>query len=223
MLRRFVVLVAFLGAGCHGFLKRDAEICAPAGCPIAAPEAAICCPPQPPCAPPPCPPPPPKQAAPPEKAPPEKAPPEQVEHVNQQAQIAQEVMLVPRTVYVPYVAQTPVTPVRLSAVNTIPGRVNSIVERRDLETQPTPPAAPSRQEEMPPAERQQLLDMCKQLADQLSRLEQAQRRAAQAVPCPPPCPPCPLLQTIPFPSCPPTPALPANECAPLPTGPVHHD
>jgi hypothetical protein len=197
MLRQFVALIAMLGAGCHGFPWRQTEWSAPPG--------AECCGPQRPCAQPCAPPPapcveapPPKQPPPQRQAPPEQAAPtpERVERVQPQAQIAQEVMLVPRTVYVPYVAQTPVSPVRLSAVNTVPGRVTTFEERRELLAQPAPPSPPSRREEAAPPEREQLLEMCRQLSDKLNRIEEAQHRLSQTAPCPPTPQPCSPPQTL---------------------------
>jgi hypothetical protein len=109
-----------------------------------------------------------------------------VEHVEHQAQIAQDVMLVPRMVYVPYVAQTPVAPVRLSAFNTIPGRLTGMVERRETETPAAgPPPAPAL---TGPTDQDQLREQIKQLTEKLNRCEEALRRAYQPAtsPCPPP-------------------------------------
>jgi hypothetical protein len=208
MLKRFLILVAVLGAGCQGFPRRNAEPSTPGSCPPAIGQGAECPAPQAcgqqPCAPPPPPCPPPKKQAAPEKAP--SPPAEQVERVQQQAQIAQEVMLVPRTVYVPYVAQTPVAPVRLSGVNTIPGRVSSILERRELEPQAAPPSPPSRQEEAaPPPEREKLQELCRQLNERLNRIE---AQMCQPPPCAPLPQECPVIQPQPSLPCPNPPAAP---------------
>jgi hypothetical protein len=142
--------------------------------------------------------------------------------VDQQPQIAQEVMLVPRTVYVPYVAQTPVAPVRLTTVHTVPGRLSTLIEQRSAEVPAAaPPAPPARAEEFAPGEREQFLEQIKQLSEKLSRLEEAQRRASQPVPCPAAPPPCNVPQASAPPLClPPQTGYPqGGPVAPTPNSP----
>jgi hypothetical protein len=117
-------------------------------------------------------------------------------------------MLVPRTVYVPYVAQTPVAPVRLAGVGTLQGSVTGVVERRETETLSVPPPERCEPERLPPerrpeglAEDQEIRQLIKMLKDKIDRLEEAHRCLLQApppqqlpqgpaLPCPTPSP-CP--------------------------------
>jgi hypothetical protein len=183
-----LILVVLCGTGCQGVLSR----CGPQG---SSEFPSACGPAAPPCpapCPQPCPQPCPsekpahKEAAPPPPKPQEKQV-ERVEQVSHQAQIAQEVMLVPRTVYVPYVAQTPVAPVRLSSLNAIEGRVTGITERREFE-----------QRAVEPDINQRLADLDKKLntlVDVLENhhqvLEGLKKQAAPPPPCPAPSAPLP--------------------------------
>ena len=108
------------------------------------------------------------------------------------AAIAQEVLLVPRTVYVPYVAQTPTAPVKLTSEMTVLPPVGA--PSPPPVGAPSPPVgAPAPPTVCPPPTvpcEQEMVDVCKKLNQRLDHLEQCirDRKAPSAV-----CPPAPLL------------------------------
>jgi hypothetical protein len=114
--------------------------------------------------------------------------------------IAQEVMLVPRTVYVPFVAQTPLAPVRLSALGAgaapAPEPAPSTAAPQPQQAPPQPERLPQPQQAPPvcQAPGPDLADLLGKLNARLDRLEaQLARPAMEPCPCPTPCPgPCPM-------------------------------
>jgi hypothetical protein len=164
-MRRLLYLGLLLAsAGCHPLHERCRPECG-IGAPCPAPEKKVSAP------------------APEKKvsAPaPEKAP--EVTH----AAVAQEVMLVPRTVYVPYVAQTPTAPVRLTSDMTVVPPVSAPSPPQAGAPSPPPVGAPT-----PPAApcEQDMVDICKKLNQRLDYLEQCLRDRKGSTP---PCPPAPL-------------------------------
>jgi hypothetical protein len=174
------------------------------------------CPPGPcpsaPCAPaaPVCQPPPPKVEAPrpPVRAP---APVETQTEVRTQTQqaagaVAQDILLVPRTVYVPYAAQVPVAPARLAGL-AAPGPVHTVTEQRTLTTDRQPAVAECRESDTT------TLELLKALRALNDKLDEQRKMMTAPVPerlhapapipesLPPPCPaglpPCSGVQ----PSC----------------------
>jgi hypothetical protein len=100
--------------------------------------------------------------------------------------VAQDILLVPRTVYVPYAAQVPVAPARLSAI--APGAAvrTTVTERRETEQT-------ERREDALGASAADILQTLRALNERLDRLEKERLQAAPAAPtCPPSAgmPPC---------------------------------
>jgi hypothetical protein len=107
-----------------------------------------------------------------------------------QAALSQEVMLVPRTVYVPFVAQTPLAPVRLGALTQ--GGATFTTERRET-SESLPDRAPRREEDRAPPRREEdrapegpcAADLAAMLHRLNCRLDQIEARLGPA--CPSPC------------------------------------
>jgi len=118
----------------------------------------------------------PEQPRQPEVGAPAKPPEKLVAEKQAAAAVAQDVLLVPKVVYMPYVAQVPVAPARLSAFPNIAS--STTVERRDLEA-----AAPGPSNE-------DLLKALSKLNERLDQLEK-QREKLTTAPQeqPPSCPP----------------------------------
>ena len=120
------------------------------------------------------------------------------------AVVAQDVLLVPKTVYVPYVAQSPVAPVRLAGMSAPPPPFSG------------PSDVPSGRGAPPcdTSELRQMLDICKKLNDRIDRMEKCvgERQSLPptfaplppapepmaAPPCPTPAPPCPAPGFLPL-------------------------
>lgn len=147
-------------------------------------------------------------APPPQKAP----PPVQEVEAPRVPSVAQDILLIPKTVYIPYAPQTPTAPVRLS--NLPPGLPGPEQPKAPGPAAPGPsapgPAAPSPQP--PPCDAtQQLLKICETLNQRLDCLERKQREQMTApqpvapcptvVPCPPTRPFLPLFRRPLFPQC----------------------
>jgi hypothetical protein len=152
-----------IGGGCHGVGERlhGRHACAPAE-PCAPVE---------------------KRGAPAPEKPREAPPPRQDVGEAARAAIAQDVLLVPRMVYMPYVAQIPTGPMRMAPHQLPPG--------------PEPVGAP-RGEPRPPAgepgpELRKAVELCEKLHERITQLEKSLQER-QAAPAPAPvCPPQPLF------------------------------
>lgn len=213
------------GAGCQGVrFGRYALVCAPDNCQPSG--GAPCAPIAPPCPPPVCQPAPPPPPAPEVKAPPpvRAAPPRQEVTETRVASTAviQDILLIPRTVYVPYAPHVPVAPARL-AVAAPAGRVVQ-TEERVREQVAAPPVVAPRETQVTEA-----LDQCLQQMRMLNqRIAELETRAAAvaAPPAPCPAPPPPITYCPPAGYASPLPACPAPELgspsqvpvAPLPEG-----
>jgi hypothetical protein len=100
------------------------------------------------------------------------------------AAIAQDVLLVPKMVYIPYVAQTPTAPMRMTMGLPAPPVEN-------LPAPKTPAATPAPPEEKTKRELEQ---KCQELCDRVLQLEKRLRECSASPPAPPACPPStPLL------------------------------
>jgi len=120
--------------------------------------------------------------------------------------IAQDILLVPRTVYVPYAAQVPVAPARLAGL-AAPGPVHTVTEQR-VTTQQVPLAEPREPLAAPRECDTTTLELLKALRALNDKLDE-QRRMMMA-PAPEQLPhPCPVPECPP-PPCPP-PHAPCNE------------
>ena len=164
MRQYLLITVVLVGAGCHGLgdCRRGGRDCHE---PCKTAEKKPCAPP----------------------ARSQAAPPEQVDQVR--AALAQEVLLVPRTVYMPFVAQTPTAPVRLTSHMQV--------------VQPPPERSvalpPAQQVTAPPKEecaQQEMLDLCKKLNQRLDHMERClhDRKLTPRQACPEPC--CPPSQPM---------------------------
>jgi hypothetical protein len=182
MMRQILLMsVVLAGAGCHCLGGRDCgtaedETCRPRHFAGLHRRAPVC---EKPC----------EETKKPVGKPPETPKAAQPEDITR-AVVAQEVLLVPKTVYMPYVAQTPVSPVRMAG----PGA-------------PAPP--PEKPFGKPPEEEKpelrQMLDLCKKLCERIDRMEKCiGERQPVYVPAPepgaaPPCPPtCPTPGILPL-------------------------
>jgi hypothetical protein len=192
MKRSLIVAALVLGAGCYSL--RRGNVCdnipgCDPGCqtgPVCQP-APPCLPPTPPCVPPTptCPAPqklPPKPQAAPAPEKPEAAAPAAV------GAIAQDILLVPKTVYIPYAAQTPVAVARLSGLTTLPGATVRVAAP-ERETRPEAELPKEKQPEKqeapvkPPAaectgaiSNAELLQYLRCLNQRLDAIEQIQRQ-----------------------------------------------
>ncbi len=185
--------------------------CPPAPCPPAAPV---------------CQPPPPKVEAPAPKPPVGAPAPAQSElrtevHEKQAQQqqgvgaVAQDILLVPRTVYVPYSAQVPVAPARLAGL-AAPGPAPTLSERHEITTQRTT-ASDTRQAVSAAREGDANLnlELLKALRALNDKLEQQQQRLSAPAPAPVAAPlPAPVCAPVP-PACHP---VPDPGCAAPPPG-----
>jgi hypothetical protein len=140
-----------------------------------------------------------------------------VEKTTGQVAVTQDILLIPRTVYVPYAPQVPVAPARLGTV--APAERMITQQQTTREAVPDPRAAelprtePTRtREAAPPCDKStEALDKCCQMLERLERRIDDLEKKTQ--PCPPievPCPvdgPVPYLPSGPEP-CPP--ALPSH-------------
>jgi len=109
--------------------------------------------------------------------------------------MAQEVLLVPRTAYVPFVAQQPTTPVRLTSSMTVlpPTAPTPTVAAPPPEQPPQPVTTPP-----PPGKEdctQQMLDLCKKLNQRLDHMERSLHERKPTI-CPTPAPHCPTPQPL---------------------------
>jgi hypothetical protein len=109
--------------------------------------------------------------------------------------MAQEVLLVPRTAYVPFVAQQPTTPVRLTSSMTVlpPTAPTPTVAA-------PPPEQPAQQVSAPPPPAKEecskeMLDLCKKLNQRLDHMERSLHERKPTV-CPTPAPHCPTPQPL---------------------------
>ena len=210
MSRHIAIGALLLCLGCKSTLFPGHDACAPPAGTVCGPvEGAPCAPPPQPCAPPPQPCAAPRAAPRAAEAPRSQTTRETETHAAGAA-VAQDILLVPRTVYVPYAAQTPVAPARMSAL--VPG---AAVTTRTIErTEATSAAAETRSaatdtrsSELPASD---ILQALRALNQRLDNLERA--RAAPAPPCPAPAPPCPGGPFV-------APVLPGPEVpAPVPAG-----
>jgi hypothetical protein len=192
----FVVLI---GLGCNGLHRGPSKSCeVPTGSACAVPEGGACAPP---CGPKPtCLPEKPKEER---NAQPRDVTP--VERTTSRASVTQDVLLIPRMVYVPYAPQVPVAPARLGMV--------APAERVVTENLTTREATPAPRDITPAAQDRtaECLDKCSRMLEHLdNRLRALERPSA---PCPVPEPilpkaPCP--PPAPGPTLPPTPGTPAS-------------
>ncbi len=188
---RQLLLVSLLvvGAGCHGL--RDRLDCRRSICsttePCSAPE---------------------KKGPADIKAQPEKKGPADIKAQPQQETpaIAQDVLLVPVTSYVPYARQTPVGPLRM----TMPQNIT------------TAPRIPAEERIQPPAEEvKKLLEICEKQSERINQLERCLKDRNVCPPtiiCPPTAPVCPppLPRRPLFPRCEPLfPRCEPNRCETL--------
>jgi hypothetical protein len=175
-MRRFALVWLLLaGAGCQGLHEKHCRSDGTTGtCP--APLAPCTVPEK-------------KVSAPAPEAP--KAPEKVGVPVGQPAQvaIAQEVLLVPRMVYMPFVAQSPTAPARLTSNMTVlPPTGAPVGAPQPPVGAPSPPPVGA-----PPCE-SEMLDLCRKLNQRLDYLEKCirDRPAPPTVICPPATPACPL-------------------------------
>lgn len=186
MKRSLLAAVLVCGAGCHG-MPRGTET-AVAGCPatqVCQQPTAPCLSPAPPCKPPETP----ENL----KAPPAPAAPksELTETRTTVEALSQDILLVPRTVYVPYAAQSPVAMARMQGIAPAGLRATT-VERTNLAEQPKAPK--EKQQELAaakaPAEaptcnaNAEILQCLRSLNQRLDALEQQQRERMCASPGP---------------------------------------
>jgi hypothetical protein len=206
---RFVAIsfLLFLGVGCKGLVHNrlsSSEVPMGPGC-VAGPQGEACPPPScpapscPPSCPPKCPEKPKEEKR---EAQPREAPP--VERTTSRASVTQDILLIPRMVYVPYAPQVPVAPARLGMV--------APAERVTTEQQTTREPAPApRDVTPPPTDRSaECLDKCAQMLERLDERLRALEERQRAI-CPPAGPAC----TMPMPT-----QLPEPTCPPGPSGPV---
>jgi hypothetical protein len=167
--------------------------------------------PQPVCQAPPPPPPPEKAPPPPVRAP---QPPETVENRVTTTAVTQDILLIPRTVYVPYAPHVPVAPARLSMCTPAAHVVQT--EERYREQVQAPPETTSRDTQINNA-----LDQCLQQMRMLNqRIGDLEKRAAPAVaPCPAPQVPGPCdYGPNSWPGCQPTPDCGPDQRIRVPSG-----
>jgi len=132
-------------------------------------------------------------------APPPKAPPPVQEVETQRAPaIAQDILLIPKTVYIPYAPQTPTAPVRLSSLPPTAPAPAAPGPQAPAPQAPGPqapaPQAPGPQ--VPCDVTYQMLDICKKLNERLDCLE---RKYSDRIVCPPTqvCPPRLIVPNFP--------------------------
>jgi hypothetical protein len=188
---RFVALglVLLVGSGCNAL--RDSR-CSPSAGPCGPGSPGACGAPGPqgaPCGLAPCQPPPqpcpPKAPEKPREVQPREVPGPTVERTAGKAAVTQDILLIPRMVYVPYAPQVPVAPARLG--------VTAPAERVITEQETTRETAPGTREgpTPPPRDRSvEALEKCSQLLECLEgRLRALEER--QRLMCPPAPPGCP--------------------------------
>ncbi len=120
--------------------------------------------------------------------------------------IAQDIMLVPRTVYVPYAAQTPIAPVRLAGV----AAGQPSIPRREIVTGPRD-CATDRQDVGTDSSVENLRQMSEKMAQLQNKIEQLEKERRERP------------QTFAQPSCPPVPEPIRTRPAPVslvPQGPA---
>ncbi len=139
--------------------------------------------------PPPCPPPPPPPCEPPKEKPKPRPAPAPAER-SVEAAVTQDILLIPRTVYVPYAPQVPVAPARLGAM----APAERLTTRETEKPKAREPEQASRDAPAPCDKSAEALDKCCRILEQLDyrihMLEQKQVPPAQII-CPQPCPPPP--------------------------------
>jgi hypothetical protein len=129
--------------------------------------------------------------------------------------VAQDILLVPRTVYVPYAAQVPVAPARLAGL-AAPGPAQTVCERHEVTEQrgtfsEARQAAVSASRDSDAALNLQLLQALRALNDKLERQQMRAAPAPVQAPVCPSAPPCAPMQ----PPCPPPAAPPPGPpCGP---------
>jgi hypothetical protein len=133
--------------------------------------------------------------------------------------IAQEILLVPRMVYMPYAPQVPTAPMRMGAPGTTVVPPQGAPAPRENVEAPGPVAAPPTK---------QLVDICEKLCERVERMEKciADRNASPpTMVCPPEVPYCPPFFRRPlFPRCEPLrqrcePQPCPPDCMPVPANP----
>lgn len=191
-----LLLLVLAGCQCLRKDRMEAGICE--GCPGPCDTQSVggnCPQPCPPSCPQPCPPP----CKPEKNAETLRTPkqPETVERTTSQSAVTQDVLLIPRMVYVPYAPQVPVAPARLGRV-TSAERVLTRDSRETVEGQadqgpargdegPKRAAAPERNTEATDQCMQQCMQTMAVVMDKLTALE------ARLGPCPPAAAPCPTI------------------------------
>jgi hypothetical protein len=143
-----------------------------------------------PCPPPPCQPSPKKCAEKPKEIEKNEQPREAqpIERTTTRSAVTQDILLIPRTVYVPYAPQVPVAPARLGTV----APAERVITQQETTREAAPPsrdAAPASQDRSA-----ECLDKCTQMLERMDSLiramEQRQGQAAPACPLPAGSPPC---------------------------------